>query len=185
MDQKILFSRLQFKGKIHLISSNEEISAVAKSLRGVGAFGFDTETRASFKKGEVYKVALLQLATEQEAFLIRLQHISHFELFASIFECRDTLKVGLAIRDDLKALQKIFSFAPENCVDLQTIAKQKGLKNMGLRGLTEEVLQATLSKKAKISNWELRSLSEEQIIYAATDAWISLKIYQQLDVNTV
>jgi ribonuclease D len=172
--------RINFQGKIHLVTNDDELSVHEKALQSAQALGFDTETRASFKKGEVYQVALIQLATEHEAFLIRLHGITKFSIIQSVFENHDILKVGVAIRDDLNSLQKIFKFQPKNFVELQTVAKQKGLKNMGLKGMTEEVLNATLSKKAKISNWENRILTDEQIMYAATDAWIGLKLFSEM-----
>lgn len=172
--------RIHFPGKIHLITNDQELSAVTEALNSASALGFDTETRASFKVGEVYKVALLQLATEQDAYLIRLHGIKNFDPVKRILENPHVLKVGVAIRDDLKNLNKLFPFKPQNFVELQNVAKEKGLKNMGLRGMTEEVLQSSLSKAAKISNWEMRVLSPEQIMYAATDAWIGLKLYQKI-----
>lgn len=177
---KITYPRIRFPGKIHLISTDQELAVVAPSLKSAEILGFDTETRASFKVGEVYQVALLQLATETDAYLIRLHGIKQFESIKNVFENEKTLKVGVAIRDDLKLLQKLFKFVPENFIELQTVAKEKGLKNMGLRGMTEEILQSSLSKKAKISNWEVKTLSADQIMYAATDAWVGLKLFQKL-----
>jgi ribonuclease D len=173
-------NRINFAGKIHLITNDQELAAVSIALGSATALGFDTETRASFKVGEVYKVALLQLATEHDAYLIRIQTITQFEFIKGLFEDPRILKVGAAIRDDLKALQKFFHFTPQNFIELQNVAKEAKLKNMGLRGMTEEVLQGTLSKRAKISNWELKVLSADQIMYAATDAWIGLKLYQTI-----
>ena len=177
---KPVFPRIQFPGKIHLITNNHELTAAVPALKAATELGFDTETRASFKVGEVYKVALLQLATETDAFLIRLHGITIFEEIKFIFEDTNTVKVGAALRDDLKGLQKLFPFAPKNFIELQTLAKAKGLQNIGLRGMTEEVLQSSLSKRAKISNWEQPTLTDEQIIYAATDAWIGLKLYKTI-----
>jgi ribonuclease D len=174
------YKRISFPGKIHLITNDQELATMAPALASTTALGFDTETRASFKVGEVYQVALLQLATEHDAYLIRLHGITKFESIQALFENTQILKVGVAIRDDLKALKKLFHFTPENFIELQHIAKEAKLKNMGLRGMTEEVLQASLSKRAKISNWELRTLSDDQIMYAATDAWIGLKLYQTI-----
>lgn len=172
--------RIQFQGKIHLITNDRELAMAASALTSATMLGFDTETRASFKKGEVYQVALLQLATDEDAFLIRLHGITNFEVLKSVLESESILKVGAAIRDDLKALRKLFNFEPKNFVELQTLAKEKGLQNLGLRGMTEEVLQCSLSKKAKISNWEQTPLTKDQIIYAATDAWIGLKLYLEI-----
>lgn len=174
------YDKIKFPGKIHLITNNQELAVIASSLKAATALGFDTETRASFKVGEVYRVALLQLATEHDAYLIRLHGITAFESIKGVFEDPRILKVGAAIRDDLKALQKLFKFTPENFIELQTVAKNASLKNLGLRGMTEEVLQASLSKRAKTSNWEVKQLSADQIMYAATDAWIGLKLYQTI-----
>ncbi len=175
---------INFDGKIHLILSDENLKAVAEELRSVRELGFDTETRPSFKSGDVFKVALLQLATDDNAYLIRLHHLRDFRLFAEIFENNEVLKVGVAIRDDIKQLQKLFPFAPQNFVELQDLAKAKGLKNFGLRGMADEIMGARLSKRAKTSNWEAQTLTEQQIKYAATDAWIGLELFRRISVRT-
>lgn len=175
-----VFEFLNFPGKIHLITTDEELGAVVDQLMSAKELGFDTETRPSFKKGEVYQVAMLQLATETDAYIIRFGKFTRFHELKSIFENPDIIKVGVAIRDDLKQLQKRFQFIPQNFIELQTVAKEKGLKNMGLKGMTEEVLQATISKGPKTTNWEMPVLSERQIKYAATDAWIGLTLYQKI-----
>ena len=176
--------RISFPGKIYLINSNQELSAVAENLKNIQEFGFDTETRPSFKKGEVYKVALLQLATADTAFLFRLHRLTEFQLLKSIFENPKVLKVGAALRDDLRQLQITFKFSPKNFVELQDLAKTKGLKNFGLKGMTEEILQATISKGPKMTNWEASELSPPQQLYAATDAWIGLELYKKLQSKT-
>lgn len=169
-----------FPGKIHLIMNDQELIQAFQYLKSEKELGFDTETRPSYKKGEIYRVALLQLSTETDAYLVRLHKIADFSPIREIFENRDTLKVGVAIHDDLKSLQKLFRFTPENFIELQNVAKEKGLKNFGLKGMTEEVLQAGLSKGPKLTNWEAQTLTDIQLGYAATDAWIGLKIYKTL-----
>lgn len=177
---KPTYEFLNFSGQIHVITNDHELSQVIQSLTAAKELGFDTETRPSFKKGEVYQVAMLQLATETEAFIFRFGKISNFQVIIDIFENPAVVKVGVAIRDDLKQLQKRFQFVPQNFIELQNVAKVKGLKNMGLKGMTEEVLNATISKGPKTTNWELPVLTERQIKYAATDAWIGLTLFQKL-----
>lgn len=173
---------ISFSGKIHLITNDQELTAVASELNSVNALGFDTETRPSFKKGEVFKVALLQLATDKDAYLLRLHGITQFQSIQSVFENKEILKVGVAIRDDLNGLQRTFKFTPQNFVELQQVAKAAGLKNFGLKGMAEEVLQARLSKGPKLTNWEARQLTNQQLMYAATDAWIGLHLFQRLEL---
>lgn len=183
--KKTEYDLINFTGKIHLITSDAELAGIANELSTAKHLGFDTETRPSFKKGDIFKVSLLQLSTENNAYLIRLGKVTQFQLLKAIFENKEIVKVGVAIRDDIKQLQKLFSFSPDNFIELQEIAKLKGLKNFGLKGMTEEVLQARLSKKAKITNWDAHELTNQQILYAATDAWIGLQLFQKLEMYAV
>jgi len=169
---------ISFPGKIHLIVRDAELAAI--NLGPVKLVGFDTETRPSFKKGEVYKVSLLQLATETDAYLIRLHYVTKFDLLKKILEDKSIVKAGVAIHDDLKLLQKTFAFTPQGFVELQQLAKAKGLQNFGLKGMTEEVLGAQLTKGPKLTNWEARELTDPQMMYAATDAWVGLQLYRKL-----
>lgn len=169
---------ISFPGKIILISSDQDLRNV--DFKPHAAFGFDTETKPSFKKGDNFKTALLQLATDSVAYVIRLHHIRQFDSLRGVLEDPALLKVGAAISRDLKELQRIFPFQPRGFVELQDVAKEKGLENRGLKGMTQEVLQASLSKGAKMTNWERNDLTPEQLMYAATDAWIGLTIYQKL-----
>lgn len=184
MEKPAELKLLQFRGEIHLIDTDAKLAAVADKLMAATELGFDTETRPSFRKGEVYKTALLQLATDDDAFLIRLRKISRFEVLKEVLQNRAVTKAGVAIRDDLKKLKQDFGFTPESFVELQDLAKNKNLKNFGLQGMTEEVLNARLSKKAKITNWEAPVLSPEQIMYAATDAWVGLELFRKISLLT-
>lgn len=169
---------ISFPGKTHLIRTDDELLSL--DFSSVTEMGFDTETRPSFRKGEVYSVALLQLATDDDAYLIRLQHVTQYHVIKNVLENRDVLKVGVSISYDLKQLQKMFKFEPQGFVELQQVAKAKGVQNMGLKGMTEEILQAALTKGPKLTNWEATILTPQQLMYAATDAWIGLTLYRAL-----
>ena len=142
--------------------------------------GFDTETRAAFRKGEVYAPALLQLATADRVFLFRVQKQGVLQACRPVFEEASVIKTGVAIADDLKALRAIDEFTPSGFVELQTLSTKMGLRNNGLRGLAALLLGFRVSKGAQTTNWELPQLSERQLRYAATDAWVSREIYLAL-----
>jgi ribonuclease D len=175
-----IFAKAEFPGKIIMVNSDEEIAPALEMLRSDPLIGFDTETKPSFKKGEVYHVSLLQLANSEYAILFRLHSLSDFSLIKALFEDENYKKMGVAIRDDIKGLQKLFAFGPKGFVELADMAKTYQLKNFGLKGMTEEVLNLTLSKRAKLSNWEAKDLKNDQRNYAATDAWIGREIYVAL-----
>lgn len=176
-DDYSIFEKAQFPGEIIMVNSDHDMPKAMEYLRSEPLIGFDTETKPSFRKGEVYMVSLLQLATSTHALLFRLHNINDFSLLKIFFEDQSIKKIGVAIRDDIKALQKTFPFDPQGFVELAELAKSKNLKNFGLKGMTEEVLNLTLSKRAKLSNWEIKELKNDQKIYAATDAWIGREIY--------
>lgn len=172
---------IQFEGEIRLITNDRELIAV--DFASITAFGFDTETKPAFKRGDDFKTALLQLATDSVAYLIRLHHIQEFGAIRKVFENPDVLKAGAAIAHDLKQLQRIFPFQPRGFVDIQKMAKERGLKNLGLKKMTEEALGATVRKGPKMTNWEKQVLTQEQLLYAATDAWLGLRLYRELQVR--
>jgi ribonuclease D len=150
-------------------------------LRNFEVLGFDTETKPSFSRGESHKVALLQLASEERVFLILVKKVGLPDSIRQLMTDPDHLKVGVAIRDDLKALQKIRSFRQEGFIELQEMAVRNGIRDFSLKKLCAIVLGVRISKAQQTSNWEAEVLSDQQLVYAATDAWMSLKIFEKLN----
>lgn len=169
-----------FEGKIHLIEKVEELTDAVNYLKKQPILGFDTETRPTFKKGQSHQVALLQLSTEDEAFLIRTNMIGLSPGLVKILASPAILKIGVAIRDDIKILQKIAPFKPGGFVELQDLVKDFGIENFSLKKLAAIVHGVRISKSQRLTNWEATVLTEQQQIYAATDAWIACMIYNGL-----
>lgn len=172
-----------FDGEIIVITQKREVRKAVQYLSKHAFIGFDTETRPSFKKGQINNVALLQLSTENRAYLFRL---NHFELPKSLLKLLANpkiVKAGVAIRDDIKTLQCNHPFEPAGFVELQDEAKNIGINNFSLKKLAGIVLNGKISKAQQLSNWEAPELSEAQLRYAATDAWISYKIYESFSKN--
>lgn len=169
-----------YEGKTIVVSDPDQLGKIVKDISTHEVLGFDTETRPSFKKGQVYQVALLQLAIPNKVFLIRLNHTGVTEELAELFANPRIIKAGVGIRDDLKALQKLRPFEPANCYDLSTLAKEAGLQVESVKKLTALLLGFRISKSAQTSNWEVMALTQKQIEYAATDAWVCLKLYDKL-----
>ena len=89
-------------------------------------------------------------------------------------------KIGLALRDDFNGLIRQRHFKPANFVDLQSIVRNYGILELGLQKVFAVVFGRKISKAQRLTNWENAELTEQQQIYAATDAWASLLIYLQL-----
>jgi ribonuclease D len=90
------------------------------------------------------------------------------------------VKTGVALRDDVRELWRIREFAPAGFLDLSETAGRLQLRTNGLRNLAANLLGFRISKRAQCSNWARRELTPKQIVYAATDAWISRELYIHL-----
>jgi len=170
-----------FDGKIHLITEINNLIDAIKTLRNYPVLGFDTETRPVFRKGVQHNVSLLQLSTEKEAFLFRLNHLGFPNELVAILEDPDILKVGVAILDDVRGLKKLSNFKADGFIELADIAGDLGIVTCGLRNLAAIFLGVRITKKAQLTNWERPVINSKQSLYAATDAWICLEMYLFLE----
>ena len=123
----------EFSGKIQLIDSLDKLDNALKIINRQSIVGLDTETRPSFKRGIVYKVSLLQVATLNECFLFRLNKIGFPKKLSNFLSNEKITKVGLALRDDLNGLFKQQNFKPKGFVDIQNEAKNYGILELSLQ----------------------------------------------------
>jgi ribonuclease D len=170
----------RYDGPIHLINQDEQVDAAVATLSQATILGFDTETRPSFRRGDNYPVALLQLASDDGVWLFRLNQLDHTGPLADLLANEAVLKVGVAIRDDIRALQKRFEFEPGGFVEISQITTRLKITNTGLRALVGIFLGERVSKSAQVTNWARQELTDAQLHYAANDAWVSRRLYQHL-----
>ncbi len=171
---------ISFPGVITLIENedSEDYDYAIKYLRRQRIIGFDTESKPIFTpNAHKNKVALVQLATEDEAFLFRINMIGLGQDLRSILSNPKIIKVGAAVHDDIIGLQRRKRFRPAGFIDLQSIAGDWGICEKSVKKMSAIVLGKKVSKSQQISNWEADTLSEAQLLYAATDAWVCRRIY--------
>ena len=166
-----------FEGEIVVVDQPHLVSYAVKRLAGCQVVGFDTETRPTFKKGALNRVALLQLSTSDHAFLFRINKLGLPPEIKNLLSDPKIIKPGVAIHDDIKSLQQVKRFNPGGFIELQSYARQFGIKNISLKKLAAIVMGFRISKSQQLSNWESPELSEAQKLYAATDAWVAYKVY--------
>lgn len=171
---------LAFQGEIEIIDNEEDCRIAINKLRNKDILGFDTETKPAFIKGEYNPTALIQLATDEIAYLFRLNKIGYPKSLFDLFEDATITKLGISIMDDLKDLQKVRAFTPHGFTDLNNTAKELGIQHIGVRKLAAIFLEHRISKSQQVTNWENDELTQGQQRYAATDAWICLEIHNQL-----
>lgn len=169
-----------FPGVVEIIDTAEKAAAACAYLGGLDAVGFDTETRPSFKAGVTNRTALLQISSRERCFLFRLSCMKLGRDVTRILENPAIAKIGAAVRDDIKGLQRLRPFRPQGFIDLQSIACEWGIEEKSVRKLAGIVLGSSVSKAQRLSNWEATTLTAAQVSYAATDAWVCLRIYDTL-----
>jgi len=167
-------------GTIKVIDKEIDILPALNEINKHKVLAFDTESKPAFRKGEYNPVALLQVAIPDKVYLFRISKIGFTSEMSEIFSNEQIAKVGVAIKDDIKELQYFNSFEPKKIIDLANFADDRGIINGGVRGLTALLLGFRISKRQQTSNWENARLTDAQINYAATDAWVCLKIYKKL-----
>tara|TARA_B100000614_G_scaffold194254_1_gene175467 strand:- start:137 stop:724 length:588 start_codon:yes stop_codon:yes gene_type:complete len=172
----------KFEGEIIVVDKRDKIPDAIKEIKLESIIGVDTETRPTFKKGALNKTALIQIATEKKVYLFRLNKVGFSLLLADIFENEKIQKIGIAILQDMKELSDQFKpFKHCNVIDLNILCKTLNFENIGARNLTAILLGFRISKRQQTSNWEANTLNENQLRYAATDAWVAREIYLTLD----
>ena len=165
---------------LHVIDTKLDARKAVAKIRRASCVGIDTETRPSFKAGVRYDVSLLQIATDEECFLFRLNMIGLTKSLIGLLEDPSILKVGLSLKDDLSALNRRETFTPASFVELQRLCGGYGIRELSLLKIYAIIFAERMSKAQRMSNWEDKVLSPAQIHYAALDAWASLRIYQTL-----
>lgn len=172
-----------FRGRITVITDQKSAEAAAIVLAASPLIGFDTETKPSFRRGERHEVALLQLSTNEETFLFRLNIFELPESIIDILEDADKLKIGLSIHDDFLSLKKKYKFEPRGFIDLQQYVKQFNISDNSLSRIYGILFDKRISKGQRLSNWEAAELTPYQQEYAALDALACITIYSYLESN--
>ena len=170
-----------FEGRIITIDTPGDTDKAVKALSAESVIGMDTETRPSFKKGIQHQVSLIQLSTADTCFLIRLNRVGIPDSLKELLENENIAKVGISLHDDYQALNKRKKFKAGNFIDLQKCVGKFGIEEMSLQKIFAIIFGQRISKSQQLTNWENDVLTDKQKIYAATDAWACLKIYNKLE----
>ena len=169
-----------FKGRIIVINHVSDTKKAVNYLLKQPILGFDTETKPSFKKGRSNKVALLQVASHDTAFLFQLNATGITDDIVRLLEDEKILKVGLSLSDDLRALSLRRKFKPGQFVEIQSLVKEIGIQDLSLQKIYANLFGMKISKTKQLSNWNTEVLDDRQKKYAALDAYACIRIYEKI-----
>ena len=169
-----------FDGAIYVIQTQEEAEKAVAFLKTQPVIGFDTETKPSFKKGVINEVALMQFSTDTSCFLFRINQIGIPQSLSDLLADAVVKKIGLSIKDDFHALNRMKKIQQVNFIDLQNYVKKFQIEENSLTKIYAILFEKKISKSQRLSNWEADFLTEKQKKYAALDAWATREIYVKL-----
>lgn len=183
-EQLSVLPMVEFPGSIHVVDKMSMVNSAVAFLRKCDIVGFDTETRPSFKKGRMHKVALIQLSTPNESFLFRINKIGIPNALCDYLEDASCMKVGLSVHDDINALRRFMpDINPDGFVDVQAMARDNHISDISLQKIYAILFGERISKGQQLSNWEADTLSEAQQRYASIDAWTCINIFRYLEAG--
>ena len=173
--------RVEFYGKIYVVTSPVEAENVVDYLLSQPILGFDTETRPAFEKGKRYYCSLLQVSTRTDCFLFRLNKTGLCPAVVRLLGDEQVTKVGLAWNNDMLSLRQLGSFKSGRFIDLQDMVRELGIEDQSLVKIYANLFGERISKSERLSNWERSELTEKQMEYAAIDAWACVRIYNEVN----
>lgn len=167
----------RYEGSVCLVATSHDLDRARQELRREQVVGLDTETRPAFRKGEAHLPSLVQVATSHAVYLFLLKRLDFAEALTELLENSAIVKAGIGLGHDFTKLKMRFPFEEKNVVDLSAIARRHGMEQTGVRNLAALFLGFRIAKGQKTSNWGRAELTQNQILYAATDAWVCRELY--------
>ncbi len=172
--------------RITLVSTGAQAQEAKAQLRNAAAWGFDTESKPTFRVGEQSDGPhILQLSTAERAWVFQLHEGACRDVAAELLALAGIVKAGFGLGDDRKRIVQKLGIEPHGILELNTVFHQRGYrKDMGVKGAVAVLFNERFikSKKAATSNWANARLSESQLVYAANDAYAAYRVWQALAI---
>jgi len=170
--------------RITLVNTGQQAQEAKAQLLDAAAWGFDTESKPTFRVGEQSDGPhILQLSTAERAWVFQLHEAPCRDVAADLLAQAGMVKAGFGLGDDRKRIVHKLGIEPQGILELNTIFHQRGYrKDMGVKGAVAVLFNERFikSKKAATSNWANARLNEAQLVYAANDAYAAIRVWQAL-----
>ncbi|KAL9536874.1 hypothetical protein MBANPS3_012294 [Mucor bainieri] len=175
---------------------DEKMEKLVSELNGQdeqAAVGFDAEWVVNYDRtqeenttGTVdrsrFRVDTMQIAYKNTVYVLHIDRAraSLPKSLVELLENRQIKKVGRSVGGDLKRIAKGYDVKCKGELELGAFCSARKCIPSGTISLSEIssiVLGARISKDERLSTWDCERLSDEQVKYAAVDAWAGLAIY--------
>jgi ribonuclease D len=171
-----------------LVDTPQALSAMAAHLSIQSAFALDTESNSFY----VYypKVCLIQITTFADAqnpatdnvidYLVDPLALSNLDELGALTARGDIQVIMHAAENDILQLRRDFGFTFPNVFDTQLAARILGWERVGLGAMLEERFGVVSDKRMQRTDWAVRPLTEEQVVYAQMDTHYLLALRDQM-----
>lgn len=170
--------------RIHVLKTAAQLEFAEAALRQAGHVGFDTESKPTFVAGAPQTgPEVIQFATLTDAFIVQTATPGVGDFLQAMIESDEVVKVGFGLASDRPQIQRKLGLRLGESIDLAHLVKRLGFKDaVGLKVAVAVVLgrRFAKSRKATTSNWANKTLTPQQLQYAANDAHASLLVYEAL-----
>lgn len=172
--------------QIHAPSTRAEFTTATAAIRDAGVVGFDTESKPVFDRGVVSDGPhVVQFALQTCAYIFQLHRADCRGFLVEILESESVLKVGFGLRSDHKEIRAKLGVTPRAVLDMNDVFRKAGHRGTtGARAAVAIVMNQKFhkSKAVTTSNWSLPQLSPKQLLYAANDAYVAIKVLTAMDL---
>ena len=172
---------------IHVPASRDEFAAATIKIKAAGIVGFDTESKPTFAVGDVSEGPhVVQFALHDKAYLFQMHREEGHPFLLELLQSEHLIKVGFGLRSDRKHILAKLGVHFNGVVDLNTVFSKDGYhKEMGVRAAVGLVLKQRFAKSRSVttSNWSQHQLTQQQMRYAANDAYAALKVLEALNLR--
>jgi ribonuclease D len=168
--------------EVRMVKTESDAAEALAALLASDTLGFDTESKPTFAKGELSTGPhLVQLATDNAAYLFQIGASPSVDVLRAVLESPTILKVGFGLTDDVRRLRSKLGIDTANVLDLSTALRRGERNTLGAKTAVARFFGQRLQKSKKITttNWSLPRLTEKQILYAADDAHVALRVYRR------
>ena len=164
--------------------SDDQLEAAWGELSACRYVGFDTESKPTFVAGqEVAGPDVVQFATAAKAYVFQLRHQACEVLVRAILTDKAIVKVGFDLKQDQVQLRSRLGVEVAPLLDLTRVFHRKGyVRELGIKSAVAVVFgqRFVKSKKIATTNWANEQLEPRQVLYAANDAYVALRVLEGL-----
>ena len=172
--------------RIHVPASEAEFAAATAAIFAAGVAGFDTESKPIFDRGVISDGPhVVQFALDDCAYIFQVHRADCRVFLIEILESEAVLKVGFGLRSDHKEIRAKFGVTLRAVLDMNDVFNKEGHRGTtGARAAVAMVMNQKFhkSKAVSTSNWAVTQLSPKQLLYAANDAYVAIKVLRAMNL---